>query len=106
MRSGSLAYSGHRFDVMPDGPEKRRHFAGDRGDDHRRLLAGRDQPAIAGAETDLSLPGNVTDGLRQSCEPGSQGLADAGRITVGPGPSTSTRRARRLPASVRPARRT
>src|SRR5512134_4061633 len=85
MRSGSLAYSGHRFDLMPDGPEKRRHFAGDRRDDHRRLLAGSDEPAIPGAEADLSLPGNVTDGLWQSLEPGSQGLADASRIAIRPG---------------------
>src|SRR5512144_3076477 len=72
--------------MAADGPQERRHFAGDRGDDHGRLFTDGDKPAIAGAETDLSLPGNVTDGLRQSLEPGSQGLADAGGIAVGPSP--------------------
>src|SRR5215831_2710007 len=43
----------------------------------------------------------------RQAEPRLQGLADAGRMAIAPQvPSISTRRARLLPASVRPARRT
>ncbi len=59
--------------------------AGDRSHDDRRLLARGAEAAIAGAQTDLRLPGDVTHGLGQPFEPGSQGIADSRRIAIGPG---------------------
>src|SRR6266511_4315345 len=85
MRSGSLARSGHRFDVVADG-RRNAAIAGDRGDDPRRLLAGSEEPAIAGAATDLSLPGKVTDGFGGPSSRDRKGFADAGRRAGGPRP--------------------
>ena len=69
---------------MANGPKKGGHLAGDRGDDNRRLLAGGDEPAVAGAEPDLCLPGDVADGFWQRLDPGAQHLADPRRLAVGP----------------------
>src|SRR4051812_46741734 len=81
---GSRRGSAHRFDLMADGPKKGGHLAGDRGDDHRWLLAGRGEPAVSGAEPDLALPGDVANGLWQPLEASAQGLADARRVAVSP----------------------
>jgi hypothetical protein len=49
------------------------------------FFAGGAEPAIAGAQPDLRLPGDVADRLRQALEPASQGLANAGRKAIAPG---------------------
>ena len=60
------------------------HFARDRGDDHGWLLGGGDEPAIAGAETELRLPGDGAHGFRQLLKSDAQSLADACRVAVSP----------------------
>jgi hypothetical protein len=47
-------------------------------------FAGGAEAAIAGAEPDLRLPGDVAHRFGQPLEPGSQGVADPGREAVGP----------------------
>ena len=55
--------------------------------------AGGAEATIASAESDLRLLGYVANSLRQSLEPGSQGLADPGGIAVSQAASTKARRA-------------
>ena len=70
---------------MPDGPQERRHFAGDRRHDDGQLLARGAEPAVAGAKADLRFPGDIADGLRQSLQSGSQSLGDPCGIAICPG---------------------
>jgi hypothetical protein len=72
-------------DLAADRPQEGGHLAGDRSDHDRQLLAGIAQPAIAGAQPDLRFPGDVAHRFGQPFEPGPEGLADPGGITVGPG---------------------
>src|SRR6516162_8063744 len=103
--SGSLPGSrscGGR-DVLRDRPQKRRHLAGNCGNDQRTLFADGGEPTVTGAQASLRLPGDFANRFGQPLEPRLQGLADAGRIPIAPG---TLDQARLLPASVRPARRT
>src|SRR5216684_1301643 len=50
----------HRH-LLGDGPDKARQLAGDRGGDDIGRLAGPPEPAIARAQPDLPLPGDVAD---------------------------------------------
>src|SRR5271165_2288625 len=50
----------HDVDLTGDGPGETQQFACDRRDDERKRFAlGREAP-VAGAKSDLCLPGNVT----------------------------------------------
>jgi hypothetical protein len=70
-------------DVLRDRPQKRRHLAGNCGNDQRTLFAGGGEPTVTGAQANLCLPGNLANRFWQPLEPGLQGLADAGRKTIG-----------------------
>ena len=79
-----LAICGGR-DVLRDRPQKRRHLAGNCGNDQRVLFAGGGEPTVTGAQANLRLPGDFTNRFGQPLEPGLQDLAEAGRIPVAPG---------------------
>ena len=94
-------------DVLRDRPQKRRHLAGNCGNDQRTLFADGGEPTVTGAQANLRLPGDFANRFGQPLEPRLQGLADAGRIPVAPGtldqypPGTFV-----AGQCVRPARRT
>src|SRR6516162_9597653 len=46
-------------DVLRDGPQKRRHLAGNCGNDLRTLFAGGGEPTVTGAQANLRLPGDA-----------------------------------------------
>jgi hypothetical protein len=73
-------------DLPSDRPQESGHLAGNRSHDDGRLLAHGAEAAIASAQTDLRLPGDVAHRLRQPFEPRPQGLADPCGITIGPRP--------------------
>ena len=52
-----------RHHMASDGPDKASQFAGDRGGDDIDRLAGSGEPAIAGTQPQLPLPGDVADRL-------------------------------------------
>jgi hypothetical protein len=58
-----------RMDVLPDRPEKRRHFPCNCG--RRDGFSGRDEFTIS--EPDLTLPGNITHRLGHALTAGSSG---------------------------------
>src|SRR6516162_7158811 len=89
-----------------DRPQKRRHLAGNCGNDQRTLFAGGGEPTVTGAQANLRLPGDCANRFGQSLEPRLQGLADAGRIPVAPGTLDQYPAGTFVAASVRPARRT
>src|SRR6267154_4541057 len=68
-----------------DGPHEASEFAGDRGGDDVGRLAGAGEPAIARAQPQLPLPGDVSDQLGLALLPEQQLAADPGREAVGPG---------------------
>ena len=72
-------------DLPPDSPKKGGHLPSDCRHDDGQLFTRGAEAAIASAQTDLRLPGDVAHGLGQPFEPRSQGLADPRRITIGPG---------------------
>jgi hypothetical protein len=78
----------------------------DGGDDNRQLFAGIAQPAIPGAQADLPFPGNVANDFGQPFEPGPEGLADPGGVTVGPGCLDQHPAGAAIAARVSPLRRT
>src|SRR5260370_17930963 len=57
----SLLRSACRHHLPGDGPDEARQFAGDRGGDDVGRLAGAGEPAIARAQPQLPLPGDVSD---------------------------------------------
>jgi hypothetical protein len=68
-----------------DRPDEADHLARDRrGHDHLGL-AGRGQAAVAVAEAQLRLPGDLADRLGQAFDPVEQLAADPGLHAVGPG---------------------
>src|SRR5205823_2918312 len=67
-----------------DGPHEARQFAGDRGGDDVGRLAGADEPAIARAQPQLPLPGDVADQPGLALLPQQQLAAEPGRETVAP----------------------
>src|SRR6516165_8441419 len=71
-------------DVLRDGPQKRRHLAGNCGNDQRTLFAGGGEPTVTGAQGNLRLPGDCANRFGQTLEPRLQGLADAGRMAIAP----------------------
>src|SRR5438132_13202183 len=58
--------SGRGRDMAGDGPQKRRHLAGDRSNHHGQLLAGGVEPAITGAQANLRLPSDLTNRFGQA----------------------------------------
>src|SRR5229473_5489705 len=75
-----------RYRHLPgDGPDEASQFAGDRGGDDIGRLAGPGEPAIAAAQPDLPLPGDVADGPRLALLPQQQLAAEPGREAVAPG---------------------
>src|SRR5882724_8281869 len=68
-----------------DGPHEASEFAGDRGGDDVGWLAGAGEPAIARAQPQLPLPGDVPDQPGLALLPQQQLAAKPGREAVGPG---------------------
>src|SRR5216684_7238817 len=68
-----------------DGPDEARQFAGDRGGDDVGRLAGAGEPAIARAQPQLPLPGDVADQLGLALLAQQQLAAEPGREAVAPG---------------------
>jgi hypothetical protein len=52
-----------------DCPNESEHLAGDGCGDHDLWFAGRSEAAVAGAKSDLRLPGDVANDLRQGFDP-------------------------------------
>src|SRR5512134_1376242 len=107
-RMDGVSASGRpRRDLMGDRPEERRHFPGDGGGDDSAPFAACDELAVATAEAQLRLPGDVAHRLRQIAGAVEQRSAHPGAEAVGPrtfdenppGP-------RRLPVLVIPPRLT
>src|ERR1700730_8031767 len=74
-----------RYRHLPgDGPDEARQFAGDRSGDDVGRLAGAGKPAIARAQPQLPLPGDVSDQLGLALLPQQQLAAEPGRETVAP----------------------
>src|SRR6266404_3333945 len=89
-----------------DGPHEARQFAGDRSGDDVGRLAGAGEPAIARAQPQLPLPGDVSDQLGLALLPQQQLAADPGREAVAPGRLDQQPAAAALPALVMPPRLT
>src|SRR3954467_15397152 len=70
---------------VTDGPQEGGHLPRNRCGDHGLAFAGCHQPAIARAQTQLSLPGDCPDDRRQALLSDLQRPAQASRVTVGPG---------------------
>ena len=102
----------HHRDMPGDRPDKARQFTGNRSGDDIGRLASAGEPAIAGAQPQLRLPGDLADRLGLALLPEQQFAADPGREAAGPAPakagvqaaSISSRRAAPFPALVRPPR--
>src|ERR1700730_7140330 len=78
--------SARRHRHLPsDGPDEARQLAGDRGGDNIGRLGGPGEPAIARAQPDLPLPGDVADGPRLVLLPQQQLAAEPSREAVAPG---------------------
>src|ERR1700724_2502103 len=78
--------SARRHRHLPsDGPDEARQLAGDRGGDNIGRLGGPGEPAIARAQPDLPLPGDVADGPRLGLLPQQQLAAEPSREAVAPG---------------------
>jgi len=89
-----------------DGPHEARQFAGDRGGDDVGRLAGAGELAIARAQPQLPLPGDVADQPGLALLPQQQLAAEPGRETVTPCRLDQQRRAAAFPALVMPPRLT
>src|SRR5216683_3024832 len=61
-----------RHHMASDGPDEAGQFAGNHGGDDIGRLAGPREPAIARAQPDLPLPGDVADGPRLALLPQQQ----------------------------------
>jgi hypothetical protein len=70
--------------LLTDCPQEGSKLAGDRRRRNRGLLAIGNEPAVAGAQPDLCLPGDAADVEREILEPAPQGLADPCRKSVSP----------------------
>src|ERR1700732_4469041 len=68
-----------------DGPDEAGHFTGDRGRDDVGRLADAGELAIACAQPQLRLPGDLADRLGLLLLPEQQLAADPSREAVGPG---------------------
>src|SRR6516225_1311314 len=85
MSSGSLAPPLDAITRLSRSAHRRRHEPGDgRGDDIGRLAAAGEF-AIARAQSELRLPGDLADQLGLALLPEQQVTADPGREAVGPG---------------------
>ncbi len=85
------------LELLSDGPGEAEHLAGGGRRHHMNGLAGGDQPAIAGAEPALPLPGDVADLLGKPFQALEVVAGDPGRQAVGPGGLTSGVSASRTP---------
>src|SRR5215469_12091109 len=82
----SLFRSARRQRHAPgDGPDEACQLADDRGGDDIGRLAGAGELAIARAQSELRLPGDLADRPRLLLLPQPQLAADPGRETVTPG---------------------
>jgi hypothetical protein len=70
------------LNLATDRPKEGCYLSGDRGCRDHGLLAIGDEPAIAGTQPHLRLPGDGSDRLRQTLEPILQYLSDPGRMAV------------------------
>src|SRR5271169_3062556 len=68
-----------------NGPDESRQFARDRGGDAVGRLTGAGEPAIARAQPQLRLPGDVPDQPGLALLPEQQLAADPSREAIGPG---------------------
>src|SRR5215469_17678903 len=82
--TGLLRSARRRRHVPGDGPNKACQLAGDRGSDDIGRLAGAGKLAIARAQSELCLPGDLADRLGLLL-PEQQLAAEPGRKTVAPG---------------------
>src|ERR1700751_3363209 len=70
--------------LLTDGPQEGSELAGNRRCRNRGLLALGNEPAVAGAQRDLCLPGDAADAEGKILEPTPQALADPCRKSVSP----------------------
>src|SRR5437879_8001546 len=68
-----------------DGPDEAGQFTGDRGRDDIGRFAAAGELAIARAQSQLRLPGDLADRLGLALLPEQQLAADPGRDAIGPG---------------------
>src|SRR6516162_9363519 len=83
--TGLLRLASRRRHVPGDGPNEACQLTGDRGSDDIGRLAAASELAIAGAQPQLRLPGDLADRLGLLLLPKPQFAADPGREAVGPG---------------------
>ena len=76
--------SGDDGDLLGDGPHEGDQLAGHRGDGDVGMFAAADESAEPLAEPDLSLPGDVADGLGESLEALADVKRDLGGESMGP----------------------
>src|SRR6202007_2617660 len=69
---------------LTESPQEGSEFASNRCRRNRGLLAIGNEPTIAGAQSDLCLPGNAANIEGEILEPTPQGLADPCRKSVSP----------------------
>src|SRR6267378_8266818 len=75
----------HHRDMPGDRPDKARQFTGNRSGDDIGRLASAGEPAIAGAQPQLRLPGDLADRLGLALLPEQQLAADTRWEAVTPG---------------------
>src|SRR6266404_1379750 len=83
--TGFLRSAGRRRHAPGDGPDEAGQFTGDRRRDDIGGLAAAGELAIARAQSELRLPGDLADRLGLLLLPEQQFAADPGREAVGPG---------------------
>src|SRR5829696_4362269 len=66
----------------PNRPQKGGHLTGDRRHRHRRPLAGRDEPPIAGAQPNLGLPGDLANRFGQALQSDADRFGDPRRVSM------------------------
>src|SRR5262245_61400096 len=72
--------------LTSDRPQEADHLACNGGGDDHLGFAGRRQAAIAGAQPELGLPGDIADSLRQALVTVMELATDAGLHAIGPCP--------------------
>ena len=84
-RIDSSTVSGLDGDLLRDGPHEGKQFPRNRCDGHVAVLAARDKPTVAFAQTHLSFPSDIANGLRQRFVPLLDDRGHLGGIAVSPG---------------------
>src|SRR6266478_2942741 len=83
--TGFFRSAGRRRHAPGDGPDEAGQLTGNRGSDDIGRLAATGELAIARAQSQLRLPGDLADRLGLLLLPEQQFAADPGREAVGPG---------------------